>query len=77
MTRHIKANRRYKVTYEVLAVVQKELIIMASDDAVAEEMFQRLEDSGAFRNTFEDIKGSHFEVEIVEIEDVGNAITGE
>ena len=77
MTRHIKANRRFRITYDALACVQKELVIMAPDDAEAETMFLRLEDSGAFRNTFEDIEGSHFEVEIVEIEDIGNAITGE
>ena len=77
MTRHIKANRRCRVTYEVLAVIQKELIIMAPDLGEAEAMFERLEESGAFKNTFEDIEGAHMEVEIVEIEDIGNAITGE
>ena len=75
MTRHIKANRRFRVTYEVLVVVQKELIIMASDLAEAEAMFDRLEESGAFENTFEDIEGAHMEVEIIEIEDIGNAIS--
>ena len=46
MTRHIKANRRFKIHYEVLAYVEKHIIVMAPDEAEAEVMFSRLEDSG-------------------------------
>lgn len=79
VTRMIKAHRKYRVLVDVLVNGEGELVIMAPDEETAEEMAQRLIDAGAFDDFFKENNAKDFnlDVSIVNIEDIGNAITGE
>lgn len=76
MTRHITANRRYRVVVDVLANGESELIVVAPDEDTAEVMAQRLIDAGAFVDfvkTSQDIE-LNLDISIAYVEDIGNAI---
>jgi hypothetical protein len=74
----IKAHRRYRVTVDVLANGEGELVIMAPDEGTAEEMAQQGIEAGAFNDFFKENNAKfNLDISIVNIEDIGNAITGE
>ena len=75
----IKAHRQYRITVDVLANGEGELVVMAPDEGTAEEMAQQLIESGAFDNFFKENAAKKFnlDISIAYIEDIGNALTGE
>ncbi len=79
MTRHIKAHRKFRVGIDILANGVVDVEVVAPDEEEAEEMAQRLIDTGAFNDYFKTSKVSRYnlDISIAGIEDIGNAITGE
>ena len=79
MTRHIKADRRYRVVVDIMASGEGELIVVAPDEGTAEDMAQQGIEAGAFNDFFRENNAKKFnlDISIANIEDIGNAITGE
>ena len=79
MTRMIKAQRIYRISYSVTAYVVDEVELVANDDGEAEDKFLHMVDIGKFHDTFSNRAQDEYglEVEIDFLEDIGNAITGE
>ena len=79
MTRHIKADRRYRVVVDIMASGEGELIVAASDEGIAEQLAQQRIEAGTFNNFFKESNAKKFnlDISVAYIEDIGNAITGE
>ena len=79
MTRMIKAHRRYRIVVDIMASGEGELIVVAPDEGMAEDIAQQSIDTGAFRDFLKENNPKKFnlDISITNIEDIGNAITGE